>query len=68
MKKYLLYINCFLVSMFISTITIAQPPADPCVDPLLDCPIDDGVIVLIAFAVLIAIKKVYDYKKSIRIV
>ena len=36
-----------------------------CIQPGDPCPIDNGVYLLVGFAVLIAIKKAYDYKKQL---
>ncbi len=45
---------------------IAQP-SDPCPDPNLpDCPIDSGVVFLVAAAFAVALKKAYDFKNSIK--
>lgn len=71
MKKCFLYVQFLVLALFLSLTTAAQPggggdpncdPADPtCV------PLDNGVILLIGVAVLIALKKAYDYKKSLAI-
>jgi hypothetical protein len=71
MKKCFIYIQFLVVTLLLSISTMAQPggdgdpgcdPADPtCV------PLDNGVMLLIAIAVIIALKKAYDYKKSVAI-
>lgn len=67
MKKCFLYIQFLLVSMVLSTSAMAQPGGDenPNCDPVIGCPIDNGVLFLITVVVLIALKKAYDYKKSL---
>jgi hypothetical protein len=68
MKKYLLFIRFSIVGLFLSSTASAQfgdPPADPCTDPTLGCPIDTNVYLFIAVAVILALKKAYDYKKSV---
>ena len=51
-------------ALFFTVITFAQFPVDPCTDPLLECPIDNGVLFLIAVAMFIAIKKIVDAKRN----
>ena len=52
-----------------SSSIMAQNPIDECTyvgpDPLLQCPIDNGVLFLIAAALAIAFKKAYDYKQKL---
>ena len=74
MKKSIKIGFVFLITFFLSNASaFAQDcvdgfnVTDPGCDPILPCPcpIDDGVLLLIAFAVLIALKKAYDYKKQL---
>jgi hypothetical protein len=69
MKKYLLGLQFLLVLMVLSISAVAQPggDGDPGCDPVdpTCVPFDNGILFLIAIVMLIALKKAYDYKKSI---
>ncbi len=67
MKKLRRLISIVIIIAFlvIPSILIAQPPPDPCPDPMdPDCPIDSGLVFLMAAVILIALKKAYDFKKA----
>ena len=67
-KVLVFAIVCFTVSLNASAQLGAEciDGLDPSCDPITPCPcpIDNGVLLLIGFAVLIAFKKAYDYKKQ----
>jgi hypothetical protein len=66
--KKLIPLAVLVMFLVVPSLLIAQPPPDPCPDPQLpDCPIDSGLVLLIAAAVLIALKKAFDYKKKVYI-
>lgn len=69
MKKCLLYIKFLVLSMLISVYAVAQPGGggDPGCDPTdpTCVPFDNGITFLFAAVILIALKKGYDYKKSL---
>jgi hypothetical protein len=71
MKKSIVFGFLVMVMAFIPSVLQAQidPPPDPCPDPGdPDCPIDSGVVLLMAGAVAIAAKKTYDYKRANNVV
>ena len=64
-------VQLLIVLISTSSSLIAQNPTDTCnyvgPDPLLQCPIDDGVLFLIAAVLAIAFKKAYDYKQKLAV-
>ncbi len=58
----------FLMVVFaiIPAISFAQDPDDPCTAPEDRCPIDSGVVLLMAAVVAIAAKKTYDYRNALQ--
>ncbi len=65
--KKLIPLAVLVIFLVVPSLLIAQP-TDPCPDPgAPDCPIDSGLVLLIAAAVLIALKKAIDYKKKLYI-
>ena len=71
MKKSIKIGLVFVIIFFSCNVSVFAQDCIDGLDPSCDpgvycpCPIDDGVLFLIAFAVLIAAKKAYDYKKQI---
>ena len=62
----IVFFNVFLASSSVfaqDCVNGLDPSCDAAV--YCPCPIDDGVLFLVAFALLIAAKKAYDYKKQI---
>jgi hypothetical protein len=56
--------SLLLCALAILPSLLQAQPTDPCPDPLdPDCPIDSGVIVLIAGVLVIAAVKTVNYKK-----
>ncbi|MEQ1554284.1 MAG: hypothetical protein ABL929_08910 [Ferruginibacter sp.] len=62
MKQLLAFL--FLIAICFPLNLHAQDPDDPCTDPADPCPIDNGVVLLIAASVVIAAKKAYDFNTS----
>ena len=52
------------LTAIISTLNLLAQPENPCPDPLDPCPIDNGVLFLIAVVMLVAIKKIVDAKRN----
>jgi hypothetical protein len=58
-----------MLSMFVlclPTQIYAQDPIDPCTDPADPCPIDSGTIYLVLFVFALAIKKYFDFNKTLK--
>jgi hypothetical protein len=62
--KKILPVCIMIVCLFAPALVHAQP-VDPCTDPFLDCPIDDGVIYLIGAVVAIAAYKFIHLTKKV---
>jgi hypothetical protein len=58
----------FLMIAFavVPAVSFAQDPEDPCTAPEDPCPIDSGVLLLVAAVVGIAAKKTYDYRNAVQ--
>ena len=70
MKNIKLTIFITLFFLFVGglpLVSIAQvEPEDPCTAPYLDCPIDDGLVLLIGAAIFLAALKAYQYKRKVQ--
>jgi hypothetical protein len=64
LMKKILPICIIMVCLSAPTLLHAQP-VDPCTDPFLDCPIDDGVIYLIGAVLAIAAYKFISLTKKV---
>ncbi len=66
MKQKFSLFFLMLAFNFVPAISFAQDPDDPCTAPEDPCPIDSGVVLLIASVVAIAAKKTYDYRNAVQ--
>ncbi len=67
MHKFSILFIISLILLVLPNMLIAQPPIDPGCNPDLGCPIDNGVVALIAGVICIAGYKAYTIGKSLTI-
>jgi hypothetical protein len=66
MKQKFSIFFLMLAFAIVPAISFAQDPEDPCTAPEDPCPIDNGVVFLMAAVVCIAAKKTYDYRNAVQ--
>jgi hypothetical protein len=66
MKQKISLFFLMIAFAFVPAISFAQDPEDPCTAPEDPCPIDSGVVLLMAAVVGIAAKKTYDYRNAVQ--
>lgn len=63
-KKFIGAALILMICMINPLQSAAQAPGDPCTDPADPCPIDGGLVLLIAAGIAVAAKKAFDYNKQ----